>query len=193
MVRLFPPPPSEAFSIFSVFLAESLRLPTTGSIIPLAPTCTTLLSTSDYLSHLASPPKRRPLNARLLVPSVPLVRSHLRTQKHNKHLKNNTKAVSLVSCFYHVLHGYYSGFVVVRTKSKTCQNLPIFPPKLCQRIDCLHLSLMFLFSVLICALVAGGAFIPATVTDIILFPPNITFQSVSLFFFFFLDHEISHI
>lgn len=58
-----------------------------------------------------------------------------------------------------------------------------------------HLSPSFFdvsfFSVLICALVAGGAFIPATVTYIILFFPNITFQSFSLFFV--LDHEISHI
>lgn len=143
--------------------------PPPGSFIPLAPTCMTLFSTSDYLSYLASPPKRRPLNARLLVLSVPLVRSHRHTPKHNKRLKNNTKTVSLVSCFYLVLHGYYLGFVLVRTKSKACQNHPILPSKLCQRIVCLHLSLMFLFSVLICALVAGGAFIPATVTYIILF------------------------
>lgn len=40
---------------------------------------------------------------------------------------------------------YYLGVVAVRTKSTTCQNLPIFPPKLCQRIVSLHLSLMFLF------------------------------------------------
>lgn len=71
--RDVPPPPSEGFSTHLVFLADSLRLPATGSFIPLAPTCTTLLSTSDYLSHLASPRERQPLNASL--PSVPRVRS----------------------------------------------------------------------------------------------------------------------
>lgn len=70
-----PPPPSEGFSTHLVFLTKSLRLPATGSFIPLAPTCTTRLSTSDYLSHLASPRERQPLNASLCVPSVPRVRS----------------------------------------------------------------------------------------------------------------------
>lgn len=51
-----PPPPSEGFSTHLMFLSEPLRLSATGSFIPLAPTCTTFLSTSDYLSHLASPP-----------------------------------------------------------------------------------------------------------------------------------------
>lgn len=126
-----PPPPSEGFSTHLAFLAESLRLSATGSFIPLAPTCTTLLSTSDYLSHLASPRERQPLNASLPVPPVPRVRTSAHTQ-HNNHLKNNTKNLSLITCFYHVPRGYYSLFVVVRTQTKTCHNLtppPISVPK----------------------------------------------------------------
>lgn len=109
------------------------------------------------------------------------------TSEHNKHLKNNTESVSLVPCVYGALHWYY--WRCWGPKSRPVRIFPFSPPKLCQRIVCSHRSLMFLFPVLICALVAGGAFIPATVTYIILFSPNITFQS----FFFLLDQEISHI
>lgn len=67
----------------------------------LAPTCTALLSTSDYLSHFAPPQECRPLYANPVVLSVP--RTHRRNTAHRNHnncLQKNKKTISQTSLFY---------------------------------------------------------------------------------------------
>lgn len=66
----------------------------------LAPTCTALLSTSDYLSHFASSQECRPLYANPVVLSVP--RTHRRNKAHrnrNNCLQKNKKTISQTFLF----------------------------------------------------------------------------------------------
>lgn len=97
------PSVSRLFYLPHFSLTESLRL-SFQLYRSLAPTCTTLLSTSDYLSHFASPQECRPLNANLVALSVP--RTHRRnTTAHTKMplyctcLQNNRKTISQTSLF----------------------------------------------------------------------------------------------
>lgn len=87
---------------------------------------------------------------------------------------------------------YYLGVVAVRTKSTTCQNLPIFPPKLCQRIVSLHLSLMFLFFCSYLRFCCRRCF---HACHCHLYNSFFIQHNFSEFFpfFFLLDHKISHI
>lgn len=109
--------------------------------------------------------------------------------EHNNHLKNNTKNFSLISCFYHVLPGYYSLFVVVRTQTQTCHNLTFFPHK-CAKESSVSIFLWFFFFPLYLRSCFRRCFHPRRCHLYnSFFLPNITFQRG----FFFLDHKISHI
>lgn len=124
---------SSCHTSFSLSLSTSLF----PALSFLAPTCMILLSPSDYLSHFTSPQECWPLNAKLVMLSVPHMHS-----VHKKHRGTNQNIITILrrtrKLFHRLIfHGHFSVFVriilVVGIKTEKCQSLSsykIVPKKL---------------------------------------------------------------